>query len=223
MSSPLQPLQTAAAPGNTTPERWPDRLWRLAMDYLPFVLVLLLALSTTWLVRSMPGERTATPPPPANEPDYFMRHFDIRNYDRQGVLRSSLQGVAGDHTPDGDTIRTQQPRSLSVDEKGLVTRGAADRSVSDRKATHVELFGNVKVLRDSAPDAQGKPQPPLQLESEYLKLINRQEHISTDKPVRITRGQDVMNGSGLDYTGASRQLDIHGRVNATLQPVPAKP
>ena len=217
----LRPLPAA---GSSTPERLPDRIWRRAVDFMPAILVLLLVLATAWLVRSMPAAEEPKPAPPPNEPDYYMKDFRLRNFNPQGVLQTEIQGAFGDHLPGNDTIRTQQLRSYSLDASGVETRATADRSVSDSKGKDIQLYDNVKVVRtDPRPDKDGQPRVPSLLESDYLHVINQREHISTDRPVRITQGQDVITGSGLNYTDSNKVLHIDGRVHAQIQPSPARP
>lgn len=203
----------------STTERPADRLRRRLVDLMPLMLVVLLLLATLWLVRSMPDTGVTTPPPPPNEPDYYMQDFRIRNFNAQGQLDRDLTGQHGDHLPGPDSLRISQPRSLSIDPRGIEVRSKADRSVSDRKGDDIELFDNVRVERtDPRPGVDGKAPLPMVLESSYLHATDKQQHIVTDKPVRITQGGDVINGSGLEYTNASRVLQIHGRVQAQLQP-----
>ena len=218
LASVLRPLPAATS----TPERLSDKIWRRLVDFMPVILVLLLVLATTWLVRSMPAAEEPRPAPPPNEPDYYMKEFSLRNFNPQGILQTEIQGAFGDHLPGNDTIRTQQLQSYSLDASGVVTRATADRSVSDSKGKDIELFDNVRVVRtDPRPDKNGQPRVPIVLESDYLHVINQQEHISTDRPVRITQGKDVINGSGLEYTADNKVLRVDGRVRAQIQPSPA--
>ena len=219
LASVLRPLPAATS----TPERLSDKIWRRLVDFMPVILVLLLVLATTWLVRSMPAAEEPRPAPPPNEPDYYMKEFSLRNFNPQGILQTEIQGAFGDHLPGNDTIRTQQLQSYSLDASGVVTRATADRSVSDSKGKDIELFDNVRVERtDPRPDKNGQPRVPIVLESDYLHVINQQEHISTDRPVRITQGKDVINGSGLEYTADNKVLRVDGRVRAQIQPSPAR-
>ena len=219
LASVLRPLPAATS----TPERLSDKIWRRLVDFMPVILVLLLVLATTWLVRSMPAAEEPRPAPPPNEPDYYMKEFRLRNFNPQGILQTEIQGAFGDHLPGNDTIRTQQLQSYSLDASGVVTRATADRSVSDSKGKDIELFDNVRVVRtDPRPDKNGQPRVPTVLESDNLHVINQQEHISTDRPVRITQGKDVINGSGLEYTADNKVLRVDGRVRAQIQPSPAQ-
>lgn len=216
----LKPLPVST----TTPERRSDRIRRRLVDFMPVILVVLLALATSWLVKSMPAAEDPKPAPPPNEPDYYMKEFRLRNFDNQGILKTEIQGQFGDHIPANDSIRTRQMQSYSLDAQGVVTRARADRSVSDSKGKDIELYDNVRVVRtDPRPDKNGQPRQPTQLESDYLHVINQQEHISTHRPVRITQGKDVINGSGLEYTAKDKVLRIDGRVHAVIEPGPARP
>ena len=103
---------------------------RHATDFLPLLLALALALGTFWLVRSMPQIRPDTPPS-SNEPDYYLRDFELRRYDPLGNLQIELAGSYGEHVPGPDTIHVQQARTFSIDAHGNTTRASANRAVSD--------------------------------------------------------------------------------------------
>lgn len=211
-----QPASTAPAPGACAQVRNAIPPLRRITDFLPLLLALLLALGTFWLVKSMPQIKSGTPPP-ANEPDYYLRDFELRRYDPQGSLQIELVGSYGEHVPDPDTIHVKQARTFSIDANGNTTRASADRAVSDGKGQNIELFGQVRAQHQRKAGEGGTP-PPVIFESSYLKATNRQEQLSTDQPVKITQGNDVITGTGMAYTGASRTVDIQGRSQAVIQP-----
>ena len=178
----------------------------------------LLALGTLWLVRSMPKIRPAGPQVPADVPDYYLREFELRRYSAQGKLQDELLGAYGEHLPGPDTIHVQQARMHSIDEQGNSTRGNANRAVANRQNQNIELFDQVNVVYQRAPANDGVTPPPVVFESNYLKSTNRQEHISTNQPVKIVRGGDVITGSGMTYTDSTRTVEVQGRAHAVIQP-----
>lgn len=210
------------AVAGSAPETWYDRTRRRVADFLPMGLLLILALATGWLVHNMPKEESPRAAPPASEPDYYMRDFRIRSYDGQGALHNDITAVYGEHLPVDDTIHARTVQGYSQDSRGADIRSTADRAISDRKGDDVRLFDHVHVVR-TAPPAPGasRPAAPLGFAGDFLHILRRGEHISSDQPVRITRGTDVMTGSGLDYTGESKVLEVRGRVHATILPASA--
>ena len=217
-SSNLLPLSDGIAQPASAREQWPDILWRRLTDLLPLLLVLLLALVTTWLVKSMPKEDSSTPLPPADQPDYYMRSFELRRYTPQGQLQTVLTAVYADHVPDKDQLRIQQPNSYSIDTQGNETRATALRATSDRPGQNIELFDQVRVVHQRKPDAKNTTAEPIVFESNYLKTINRQEHISTNQPVKITRGANTITGTGMDFTNSTKVVQVHGRAQAIIAP-----
>lgn len=196
-----------------------DRLLRMTVDLMPLILVALLALTSWWLVRSTPDVGETKPPPSPTEPDYYMQDFRIRAFNKDGRLTQNISGEFGEHIPEGDQLRISKPHSFSLDKNGIETVAIADRSVSDSKGNDIHLYDNVRVVRtDPTPDPQGKPHLPVTLEGNYLHLVNRQEKITSDQPVRITQGKDVLTGDSLDYTSQNRTVTVDGRVRATIQP-----
>lgn len=217
----LQPaaaLASASAPKPPAP--YGATVLRHLTNFTPHLLALALALGTFWLVRSMPQSKPNKPPLPANEPDYYMRDFAVYRYTPNGSLQTKLQGSYGEHLPGPDTLHIQQITTYSVDDQGNTTHGSAQRGVSDSKGQNIELFDQVKLTHQRKPAAGQAPEPPTVFEGPYLKATNRQAHISSDKPVKITQGGNVITGSGLNYTDSAKTLEIQGRAQAVIPPSP---
>ena len=219
----LAPLPAPAQSASAARPPAPHGLRRRIVDFLPLLLAALLALGTTWLVKSMPKIDAAAPQPPSTEPDYYLRDFVLRRFTPAGVLQAEMQGVHGDHVPNNDQLRVQQARSYSADAQGNQTRATASRAVSDGKGQNIELIDNVRVVHQRAPTEKQAAPEPIVFESNYVKATDRQEHISTNQPVKVTRGANVITGSGMEFTNSTKVVQVQGRVNAVIAPQPAKP
>ncbi|MDO5654042.1 MAG: LPS export ABC transporter periplasmic protein LptC, partial [Brachymonas sp.] len=224
MSPLTQPPSNQEATTQQPREALPDWLWRRGVDFLPLVLALALALGTFWLVKSMPKAERAEAKPVSKEPDLYMRGFEMQRYGPNGQLQFQLTGAYGDHLPETDSLRIQNAKTWSVDEQGATTQGQANRALSDRKGMNVELFEQVRIEHQAAAKpGQATPPAPTIFESEYLKSTNRQEHISTDKPVTVTQGGSTLTGTGLQYTHSTRVVEVQGRVKAMIPPNASTP
>lgn len=195
-------------------------LLRRAVDYAPLLLALLLALGTFWLMRSMPKIRPPEPELPANVPDYYLHDFQLRRYNAQGSLQDELTGQYGEHLPGPDTIHVRQATMRSVNAQGGSTQGRAQRVVAQRQSQDIELFDQVHLVHQPATAANGQKPPPITFESDYLQSTNKQEHIRTNRPVKITRAGDVIIGNGMTYTNSNRTVEVQGRAKAVIQPGP---
>ena len=215
------PSSTSAstAPASTPPRKpLGARVWRRAVDYVPLLLALVLALTTFWLVRSMPKTGPAEPAPPTHVPDYYLHDFQLRRYGAQGNLQDELTGQYGEHLPGPDTIHVRQATMHAINPQGGSTQGRANRAVAALQSKDIELFDQVRVVHQPAPDAKGQAQPAVTFESEYLQSTDQQEHIRTNRPVKITRQGNIITGSGMHYTNSSRTVEIAGRAKAVIQP-----
>ena len=195
-----------------------SRIWDRVTIYLPVILMGVLALGTYWLARSTPSAPRATAKAaPTHEPDYFLRGFSVKTFDPNGRLKSELNGAEAHHFPDTDTTEIKQPRMRSYNEKGALTLATADRALSNADGSEVQLFGNAVVTREGN-DAQGKPQPKIEIRSEFLHALSNIEKIKTNQPVTLKRGDDVFQGDSMDYDNLDRVLVLEGRVRGVLQP-----
>lgn len=194
------------------------RAWDRISIYLPVILMGLLAMGTYWLARNTPSFSTpGAQRPVAHEADYFLRGFSVKSFETNGRLRSEIRGAEARHYPDTDTTEIDEPRIRQFNEKGALTVATARRAISNADGSQVQLIGDAVVTRQS-PDADGQPQPKLEIRSEFLHAFMNEERVTSHKPVTLLRGADVFQADSLDYDNLDRVLQMQGRVRGTLQP-----
>lgn len=207
----------------TVPARGNGRRLHQAWDrlslYLPVLLMALLALGSYWLLRATPDAPVPAPARPVtHEPDYFMRRFSVKVFDARGGLKSELFGVEARHHPDTDTTEIDQARIRSISPEGLVSNATASRVVSNREQTEFLLEGDVVLVREAGRDAAGQPVPRMEFQGERLQLVTEPQRVTSDRPVRLLRGKDRLQGDTLDWRGDERVAVFSGRVRVTLVP-----
>ncbi len=199
------------------------RLWDRLSVYLPIILMAVLALGTYWMVRNAPvmGD-VATVAKPTHDPDYFMRGFSVRSFERDGRLLSEVFGAEARHYPDTDTLEIDQPRIRSTNLRNQQARATADRALTNGDASEVQLMGNAKVVRDGGVAANGQAELPMVFNGEYLHVFVKAEKIRSDKPVTLTRGADRFSANRMDYDNSGRVLQLHGQVRVVLAPAKSR-
>ena len=193
------------------------RAWDRVTIYLPIILMGVLALATYWLARTTPGA-TAGPgaaPVARHEPDYFLRNFSVKSFERTGRLKSEIRGTEARHYPDTDTLVIEQPHMRSYGTKGELTVATANQAISNSDGSQVQLIGNAVVTRE----LPGKPEVPrLEVRGEFLHVFGDKERVKSDQPVTLKRGDDVFHADNMDYDNLDRVMELTGRVRGTLQP-----
>jgi len=189
--------------------------------YLPVAVMGVLALGSYWLVRSTPPPVTPTVAQPVqHESDYFMRDFAVRTFDADGKLKSEIFGVEGRHYPDTDTLEIDKPRIRSISEDGNLITATANRGLSNGDGTEVQLFGNAIVTRAPTVDKSGRPVPKMEFRGEFLHANTQTEHVLSNKPVVLTRGEDRFTADSMDYDNMDQVMNLRGRVRGMLVPGP---
>jgi lipopolysaccharide export system protein LptC len=203
------------------------RLLRTLADrislYLPVILMGVLAFGTYWLVRSTPLLVSAEKPSPArHEPDYLMRQFSVKTFDASGRLKSEIVGKDARHFPDTGSLEIDQVKIRSMSPQGNRSNASANRAVTNRDASEVELFGNARVLREQAPDNTGQLQPSLEFRGEFLQTNVDKQRVMSNQPVQLTRGRDQFTADTMKFDNQERVLELKGRVKGTLAPLAVK-
>lgn len=193
------------------------RLVDRASIYLPVVLMAILAMGTWWLARitpelsSAPAART-----PTHEPDYFMRGFSVRDFDRGGRMRNDITGLEMRHYPDTDTLEIDRPRLRTWSEQGVLSVATADKALAQNDRSQVQLLGNAYVVRQAMQE-----QAPLEFRGEFIQLLMHEDRVRSHLPVRLTRGADQLSADAMEYDHATRVLQLTGRVRVQWEATPA--
>ena len=132
-------------------------------------------------------------------------------------------GKEGRHFPDTDTLEVDQVRWRAISDLGLVTRGSADRGLSNGDGTEVQMFGNAVVVRDAAKTANGALLPRLEFRGNFLHAYTDTERVTSDQPVTLLRGEDKFTADSMDYDNLSGIANLHGRVRGLLMPTQVTP
>jgi lipopolysaccharide export system protein LptC len=194
-----------------------NALDRLAL-YLPAVVMGVFALSSWWLVRSVP-ELQSTPSVKAVrvEPDYFLHGFSVKSFDANGHLVRELQGQHARHFPEFDVLEMDAVEIEAVNAQGQRVVARADHAQSIGKSNHQEgqiiLTGNANVVRINLKDGVRT-----ELRSDKLIAYTQGERVVSDTPVEIKRGADLFSGETMDLNGQSGEYRLQGRVRGKIMP-----
>ena len=194
-------------------------IWDRFVLYLPLLMMAVLALTTYWLVHSVPkvGEpsiqRALT-----HDPDYFMNGFSVRTFDVNGRVRSEVLGHKARHYPDTLLLEIEGIRIKSYDDLGRLTTATAIRGVTNEDTSEVQLLGNAVVIRESSVPINGNAMPRMEYRGEFLHAFMTTERVISHKPVVLTRGKDRFSADNLDYDNVEQVILMRGRVRANLDP-----
>ncbi len=192
--------------------------WHRVSIYLPVLLLGLMALGTYWLVHTTPGSREAkTAAVLRHQPDYFMRGFSLIAYDAQGRIKSEVEGGEIRHYPDDDTLEIDHARiqAFSRDGKRATARAELARAKGD--GSEVELIGDAFLIREALP-SKARPEPPLEIRSQYLHVDRGAERIKSHRPVLLVRGGERITGDAFEYSDVDQVLELRGHVVMDLLP-----
>ncbi|HOA92739.1 MAG TPA: LPS export ABC transporter periplasmic protein LptC [Quisquiliibacterium sp.] len=152
-------------------------------------------------------ERPAIDPRVAHEPDYFVEGFAVTRMNARGdpVFRLSAERLV--HFPDDDSSEMVNPRLVSLDPARPLVTLSAQRGRTDTGAEATHLYDDVRLVR-----AGVRGEPPLQVDTEYVLLLTRENIARSDREVRITRGASSLTGVGMEFDNAARVLTVQSRV-----------
>lgn len=195
---------------------WLWRLQSLLSNYLPLLLMALLASGTWWLVKNTPlidapGELA----PPRHVPDYRMANFEIQRIAADGRMRVQIAGAELRHYPDTDTVEIDKARVRAVAPDGSLAIADADRALSNGDGTDMQLIGNVHLRR--LPPGAGENAPALlDVRGEFLQALSNSEILRSHLPVTIRQGGSTLNAQNFEYRHLTGQVSFTGRAQGQI-------
>lgn len=181
----------------------------------PLSVMLLLALMTLWLERTVDLAAPATRPVASDAPDFLVDRFTLTRLGEDGARRYSVAAAKMVHVPRDDTsvlsdLRVTQP---------LAGRGEmtvrADRGVMVEGGEVMHLHDNVDLLRPGAPARPGTPAAPdLRVTTSYLRLFPDADRADTPETVVIEEGASTLKGRGMAFDNRYRRLALDADVRA---------
>jgi len=192
---------------------WPLRLREALASALPLLLMVLLAVGSWWLVRNAPQPLEPRPPAATRvEPDYTMTGFMVQRFGADGRLRLQIEGRQLRHLPAAGRLEIEGATIRAFAPDGRETVAIARLALADDKTTEVQLIGGARV---QARSSRGEDAV---LEGERLLLYPQERRVFSDQAVRVRRGADEFEATGLEYRQDTGVLELLGPMRGVFAP-----
>lgn len=153
-------------------------------------------------------------PVDANSPDYIAKNLTVTEFTPDGTAKQRIRTEYGEHYADGRLLSVK-PRFATVSPLEPQLKARADKGVSNDNGKSAVFTGNVVVTRQADAD-----NPAMRFESQQATVYPDTSVITSTDPVRMTRGTDVMTGTGMRYDNVARTLELKSKVTTHYLPKP---
>jgi lipopolysaccharide export system protein LptC len=177
---------------------------------LPILLMLLLGGMTLWLQHAIQAPDVQRTDRARHEPDALVEQFTVTRLAADGRPEARVSASRMVHFADDDSTELTRPQLVKTD-PGVTMTVRADRGVVTRDYEHAYFYDNVQLARSG--DEAGEP---LQLRTQFLHVMIREDLVRSDRPVTITRGQSSLSGVGLEYDRKAGRLTLLSSVKASF-------
>jgi lipopolysaccharide export system protein LptC len=190
----------------------------------PLVVMMLLAMLTLWLARTIVIDGWNEAPAPSRDPDYIVERFTLTRLSETGLPRYVLSSDRMVHLPADDTSLLTRPllRQAQLDQPEVRIR--ADRGVITSGGEIAYLHDNVEILRPAEPPGPAnRGNEEMRVTTSYLRVLPDEDRADTTAPVRIEQAGSTLNGVGMEFDNRYRRLRLLSSVRATYKKVEAGP
>lgn len=180
--------------------------------WLPFAILLLLALLSFWIERAVQGNGDDAQSTGV-EPEGIMENFDALRTNPNGQPQYRLSAARLKHYSGGKRTELDSPRFVQLDAELGEVRATADRATISAEGDEVDLRGNVVVER-----AASAAQPAMVLRTAQLLVFPDRDLLRAPGRVFIQDGVNTVQAGAMEYDAARRVIKLSGRVQARFIP-----
>lgn len=180
--------------------------------WFPAGLLVLLAMLSFWL------DRTVQPPQPKNDgssrhdPDYTVENFTSTRMGMDGLPHHTLTAARMVHYPDDDSTHLDGPHFTRFESGMAPIHIQSAKGLLSREGEHAHFTGNVVVTRDAF---GGKSA--LTLTTSYLHVIPDKDLALTDKPVNIRDAHTNVDAVGLELNNKTHVMKLFSHVKGRYE------
>lgn len=177
-------------------------------NYLPLVVVLILALLTLWLRQAAELAPEGASSADSKQPDAIADNLSIVRLGSNGKPQYSMSAKRLLHYTRDNVSMLESPRFDKRDADGVQTVITANRGRISMNSEEAFFYGDVRMTRTGA-------QRELKASTEYLHVIPSQNVIRSDQQVTIDNGGARLSGVGLEINKASGQISLQSQIKGT--------
>jgi lipopolysaccharide export system protein LptC len=176
----------------------------------PLLLLMMLAVITFWINRTVQPQTPKIDGSSRHDPDYIMSNFVTTQTDINGQLRYKLAAVEMRHFPDNDSTDLIRPRftQFAIDKPYTQVEGL--RGHVSANGEQVELFDDVKVTRPAYAE-----QGAMTVDTDYLQIFPEKDLVRTESPVIIRQAPNtIIYATGMIYEKKLETVTLLHKVRA---------
>jgi len=181
--------------------------------WFPLGLMILLALLTFWLDRTVQEPLEKRDGSTRHDPDYQVENFLARRMGKDGLPLHTLVASKMEHFPDDDTTRLTRPHFIAMDQNHSPIHITAQHGLVSSNGEQVYFTQGVEVRQEAGGGEEGgRGKDSLTVTTEYLHITPDQEIARTDKAVKITTAAAIITATGMELNNRTRVVKLLSRV-----------
>lgn len=175
--------------------------------WFPLGLMVLLALLTFWLDRTVQEPASSRDGGLRHDPDYWVENFLARRMGKDGLPLHTLAASKMEHFPDNDISQLTRPHFIAMDKNRVPTHIVAQEGVISSNGEDIYFSRSVEIKKEA-----GAGKDWLTVATEYLHITPNQDIARTDKAVTIKTPAAVITATGMELNNRTRIVKLLSRV-----------
>lgn len=176
--------------------------------WLPLVVLLLLAMLSFWIERSVQISANGSQRDQA-DPEGIMENFDALRTDPAGRPQYRLSAKKLKHYSGSKLTELESPRFVLLDPKAGEVSAVAQQATVSANGNEVDLRGEVNVQRSARAG-----QSALTLRTTHLIVFPERKLLRSPGAVDVQDANLKLRAGAMEYNASQRVIKLTGRVNA---------
>ena len=180
-------------------------------QYAAIAVLLVLALSSAWMLHDLEPDLLIVTDPPVQVPDFFVENFVTTIRDEEGRPRQRIEAVYMAHFPETGTRELTWPRLTMYRGDAIPWQARSERGWLSASGDVMLLQGEVVIWRNGV---NGKQR--IEIETRDLRVLPETDYGETDQPVVITTRHSRSRGVGMRAWLEKGRLQLLSQVHTVF-------
>jgi lipopolysaccharide export system protein LptC len=182
------------------------------MRFVPILVAALLAAATWWLAEEAKRNLSPQFPTSPTNPDFVVEGVSMTRVDTNGTAYTLVSAQRMTHQQQDDLALLTEPRVVQARPGAAVVHISASKGTSRNRNELIDLDGQVSIVRDAAPGIPG-----MTVLTTQLQLKPDEDVASSRAHVRIERDGAWIEGTGMEFRNAYRQIDVRSQARGSME------
>jgi lipopolysaccharide export system protein LptC len=176
--------------------------------FTALLLIILLAVASGWIFKSIENNPILTKEKPRHDPDYFLKNFTSTTMNNKGDIAYQVKAEQLEHYPDDGSMKLLQPIFSFYENNIKIWTAQANEALILRNNEKIHLEGNVILQQISNSNKNSLKSEAMILTAKQLTIEPEKSLAHTKSNIKLHQGNNYIQALGMRANLSENRIEF---------------